>query len=211
MPQSGCLRRTLSAAVTPATPLPRTTTRLTAESNAKIKVFEASLAARSGLDSIVTGPWTFAQHAMRVEAAKPSRSSVARSSFVGVDRLSMPAFTQIGSAPHTPIRQPDSIFRSEPSIISSSDWPGLATILSPLSPNVISIESAWACLIVFIARAPKRTAPGSRIRSRKTASLPHVRHTNSRASDHTSPRNTQIDQWFASLSSVAASVGDAYQ
>jgi hypothetical protein len=117
----GCLRRTLSAAVTPATPLPRTTTRLTAESNAKIKVFEASLAARSGLDSIVTGPWTFAQHAMRVEAANP------------------------------------------------------------------------------------------RIRSRKTASLPHVRHTNSRASDHTSPRNTQIDQWFASLSSVAASVGDAYQ
>ena len=94
--------------------------------------------ALSGVSATDTGPLTRQQHAMRVLSAWPRRSSVERSSSEIGERLSIPSLTAIGSAPHTPMRQPASIDWPLASAISSTVAPGLATTRVPSATKVTS-------------------------------------------------------------------------
>ena len=92
----------------------------------------------SGSSDIVTGPCDAraAGHARVVGQAEP----LERRALVVGDRrrFSIPSLTQTGSAPHTPIRQPDSIGSPPASAASSSVMPGLATTRLPSGSNVTS-------------------------------------------------------------------------
>ena len=118
------------------------------------------LAGFSGVSFIVTGPWTRAQQAMRVFSAKPSRSSVERSSSEIAERCSMPSETQTGSAPQTPIRQPDSICSPPASAASSSVMPGFATTRLPSGSKETSGAPALSARWEAIERPAARSASG---------------------------------------------------
>ena len=73
----------------------------------------------------------------------------------------MPSETHTGSAPHTPIRQPDSIGSPPASAASSSVMPGLATTCLPCGSNVTSGAPAESARCDAIDRAAARSASGS--------------------------------------------------
>ena len=111
-----------SAAVTPAIPLPITTTLAIEWSNSLGSSFPCSPG--SGFRAMATGPdMRRAQQAIRVLPAKPNRRSVFNSSSSGGDKQLAPSRTAIGSAPHTPIRQPASIACPLRSATSSKERP----------------------------------------------------------------------------------------
>ena len=118
------------------------------------------LAGFSGVSDMLTGPWMRAEQAMRVFSARPSRSSVERSSSVIADRFSIPCLTHTGSAPQTPIRQPDSIDSPPASAASSSDMPGLATTRLPSGSNETSGAPALTARWEAIERPAARSASG---------------------------------------------------
>ena len=118
------------------------------------------LAGFSGSSFMVTGPWTRAQQAIRVLSAKPSRSSVERSSSEIADRCSIPSDTQTGSAPQTPMRQPDSIWSPPASAASSSVMPGLATTCLPSGANVTSGAPTLSARCEAIERLAAMSASG---------------------------------------------------
>ncbi len=113
--------------------------------------------ALSGVSATSTGPSTRQQQAMRVLSAWPRRSSVERSSSEIALRLPMPSLIAIGSAPHTPIRQPASICCPFASAISSTVAPGFATTREP-SSNSTSGAPAFSTR----ERARERPAAGER-------------------------------------------------
>ncbi|MCY1361857.1 hypothetical protein D9M69_485480 [compost metagenome] len=82
-----------------------------------------------------------AMQARRVPSAQPSRASVARSSLpMGASR-SPPATTAIGSAPHTPERQPALMGAPQSSSASSRVWPLRMGVFMPVG----SMQSSAGC------------------------------------------------------------------
>ena len=135
-------------------PLPMTTT-LAMEWSYSVGV-SAPASPGSGVSAIVTGPdCRRAQQAMRVLSANPRRRRVLRSSSSGALRWSMPSSTAMGSAPHTPMRQPASMAWPLRSHTSSKLKPASApTSLASGSKRTVTRSAAGASDSPCSALAP---------------------------------------------------------
>src|SRR5581483_9505527 len=120
--------------------------------------------------------------------------------------------THTGSAPQTPIRQPDSIPVSAFSSMSSSVAPGLATSRSPLGAIVTSGLPPRAARAAARPPAPTFGAASASawVAFTNSRSLSRLRTTQPAASAQTTPRIAHTNA-LELLNQVSASVFGAYQ
>ena len=115
----------------------------------------------AGFSPMLTSPRTRAMQAMRVLGARPRRSSVVRSSSPHLERCSIPLRTQIGSAPHKPMRQPASISSPCCSMISSRVRLGV-TAIRVSSGSTVTTGPAGRAAVRTAAVPPAAPALASR-------------------------------------------------